>query len=45
MGKTTANRKLWRKKGFEKLGTKSICDVQKQDRSNVLRSVLGMPKR
>lgn len=41
MGKTKANRKAWRKKGFEKLGTKSLGDIQKPDRSNVLRKVLG----
>lgn len=45
MGKVKASRKAWRKKGFEKLETKSLGDVQKPDRSNVLRSVLGMPKR
>ena len=41
MGKVKAIRKAWRKKAFKKLGTKSLGDVQKPDRSNVLRSVLG----
>ena len=45
MGKTKASRKLWRKKGFEKLGTRSLANIDKPDRFDVLRSVLGIPKR
>ena len=44
MGKTKAHRKAWRKKGFEKLGTRSLGDVQKPERSNILRGILGIPK-
>jgi hypothetical protein len=45
MGKIKASRKTWRNRAFEKLGTRSLGDVEKPDRSNILRSVLGMPKR
>jgi len=45
MGKTKASRKAWRKKAFEKLGTRSLGDIQKPERSNVLRGVLGVPKK
>ena len=45
MGKTKASRKAWRKKGFEKLDTRSLANITKSDRSDVLRSVLGMRKR
>jgi hypothetical protein len=45
MGKTKATRKAWRRRAFEKLGTHSLGDIEKPDRSNVLRSVLGMQKK
>jgi hypothetical protein len=42
MGKTKATRKAWRRRAFKKLGTRSLSNMGKQDRSNVLRRVLGM---
>ena len=41
MGKVKATRKAWREKAFKKLGTRSLGDIQKPERSNVLRGVLG----
>jgi len=44
MGRTKASRKAWRERAFKKLGTRSLGDVPKNERSDVLRGVLGIPK-
>ena len=38
-------RKHWRKQAFAKLGTRSMTDIPKGERSNSLRTVLGMSKK
>ena len=45
MIKRKASRKAWREKAFKKLGTRSLNDVPKKERSNVLRRVLGRDKK
>jgi hypothetical protein len=45
MGRTKAKGKAWRRMAFEKLCTPSLGDIQKPDRSNVLRGVLEMSKK
>ncbi|MCK4328898.1 hypothetical protein KAX02_03540 [candidate division WOR-3 bacterium] len=37
-------RKHWRDQAFDKLGTRSMTDIAKGDRSDALRAVLGKPK-